>query len=260
MTTTTQAAVSTSPAARPLTGKVALVTGGSRSIGAAIAKRLAAEGAAVALTYSASPAQAAAVVQAIEQAGGTALAIRADAADAAAVRAAVDRTVQTFGRLDILVNNAGVLIMKPLDEFSTEDFDRAIDVNVKGLFVATQAAQRHMGAGGRIINIGSINSERVPFAGGALYVMTKAAVAGLTKALARDLGPRGITINNVMPGPTDTDMNPASGAFADTARAHTALQRYATVDEIADLVAYVASPGAGYITGAGLVVDGGYGI
>lgn len=242
----------------PLAGKVALVTGGSRSIGAAIARRLAADGAAVALTYSASPAQADAVVQAIEQAGGTALAIRADAADAAAVRAAVEQTVQTFGRLDILVNNAGIGIVKPIDEFTLEDFDRAVDVNVKGLFVATQEAQRHMGAGGRIVNIGSINSERVPFAGAALYVMTKSAVAGLTKALSRDLGPRGITINNVMPGPTDTDMNPAQGAFADQMRTHVALQRYAQGDEIADVVAYLAGPGSSYITGASLAVDGGY--
>lgn len=256
-TAVTPRSASSSPA--PLAGQVALVTGGSRSIGAAIARRLAADGAAVALTYSASEAPAAAVVQAIEAAGGRALAIRADAADTAAVQAAVAQTVQTFGRLDILVNNAGILIVKPIDELSVDDFQRAVDVNVKGLFVATQAAQRHMGAGGRILHIGSINSERVPFAGGALYVMTKAAVAGLTKALARDLGPRGITVNNVMPGPTDTDMNPANGAFAEMTRGHTALQRYARAEEIADFVAYLASPAAGYITGAGLAIDGGYG-
>ncbi len=241
-----------------LAGKVALVTGGSRSLGAAIARRLAAEGAAVALTYSASPDKAAEVVRAIEAAGGKALALHADAADAAAVKAAVAATVKAFGKLDILVNNAGMLVFKPVDEISLDDFDRIVAVNVKGLFVATQEASRHMAEGGRIINIGSINSDYIPFAGGSLYSMTKAAVAGLTKGLARDLGPRGITINNVQPGPTDTDMNPASGPFADQAREYTALKRYAKPDEIADFVAYLASPGASYITGASLRIDGGY--
>jgi 3-oxoacyl-[acyl-carrier protein] reductase len=199
-----------------LKGKVALVTGASRSIGAAIAKRLAADGAAVALTYSASPDKAAGVVRAIEAAGGKALAVHADAGDAAAVRAAVDKTAQTFGRLDILVNNAGIAIIKPVDELSLDDFDRISAINVKGVVVATQAAVRHMGEGGRIINIGSVDADRMPFGGGSVYTMTKAAVAGLTRGLARDLGQRGITVNTVQPGPVDTDMNPATGLFAET--------------------------------------------
>jgi 3-oxoacyl-[acyl-carrier protein] reductase len=241
-----------------LSGKVALVTGGSRSIGAAIARRLAADGAAVAITYSASPDKADAVVREIDAKGGKAIALRADAGDAAQVKDAVETTVAQLGRLDILVNNAGILIAKPVDEFALADFDRIVDVNVKGVFVATQAALRHLPAGGRIINIGSVNSDRVPFSGGGLYAMSKAAVAGLTKALARDLGPRGITINNVQPGPVDTDMNPADGPRASGNRQHVAVQRYGTVEEIADFVAYLASPGAGYITGADLKVDGGY--
>lgn len=243
---------------RPLAGKAALVTGGSRGIGAAIARRLAADGAAVALTYSASQDAASALVQAIEAAGGTALAIHADAADAAQVRAAVEQTASTFGRLDILVNNAAVAIVKPAAEMTLEEFDRVVDVNVKGMFVAVQAALRHLGEGARIINIGSVNSQLVPYTGASLYAMSKGAVAGLTKALARELGARGITVNNVMPGLTDTDMNPATSEFAAQARNQAALGRYAEPREIADFVAYLASPGASYLTGAGLVVDGGY--
>jgi len=241
-----------------LEGKVALVTGASRGIGAAIAKRLASDGAAVALTYNGSPDKAGEVVHAIEAAGGRAVVIQADAGDTAAVKAAVAQTVQALGRLDMLVNNAGMLIVKSVENVTLEDFDRMVAVNVRGLYFTIQEAARHMGAGGRIINIGSINSDFVPFAGGSLYVLTKSAVAGLTKSLARDLGPRGITITNVQPGPTATDMNPDSGEFAKEAKRFIALQRYAQVEEIADFVAYLASPGASFITGSSLAIDGGY--
>jgi 3-oxoacyl-[acyl-carrier protein] reductase len=241
-----------------LAGKVALVTGGSRGIGAAIAKRLAQEGAAVALTYASAQPKADEVVRAIEAAGGPALAIRADSADAEAVRSAVAATVRTFGRLDVLVNNAGIAVIAPLERFGLEDFDRMMAVNVRSVFVAAQEASRHMGEGGRIITIGSVNGDRVPFAGGSVYAMTKAAVAGLTRGLARDLGTRGITVNTVQPGPTDTDMNPADGSMAESMKAQMALARYGHGDEIAGLVAYLASAEAGFVTGASLNIDGGY--
>jgi 3-oxoacyl-[acyl-carrier protein] reductase len=241
-----------------LMGKVALVTGGSRGIGAAIATRLARDGAAVALTYANAQQKADEVVRAIEAAGGRALAMRADSADAAAVQSAVAETVRTFGRLDVLVNNAGIAVVAPLDDFSLDDFDRMVAVNVRGVFATIQAASRHMGAGGRIITIGSVNADRMPFTGGGVYAMTKAAVAGLTRGLARDLGPRGITINTVQPGPVDTDMNPADGPFAESMKGMMALGRYGQGDEIAGLVAYLASPDAGFVTGASLTIDGGY--
>jgi 3-oxoacyl-[acyl-carrier protein] reductase len=244
--------------AEQLAGKVALVTGGSRGIGAAIAKRLARDGAAVAITYVGARPPADAVVGAIAADGGQALAIRADSADATAVKAAVTETVKAFGRLDVLVNNAGTAVMGPLDQFSLEDFDRMVAVNIRGVFAATQEASRHMGEGGRIITIGSVNADRMPFAGGGVYAMTKAAVAGLTRGLARDLGPRGITVNNVQPGPTDTEMNPAHGPFAETLKGLMALGRYGDVDEIASLVAYLAGPEAAFVTGASLTIDGGF--
>jgi 3-oxoacyl-[acyl-carrier protein] reductase len=244
--------------AKTLTGKVSLVTGGSRGIGAAIAARLAGDGAAVAITYANARQKAAEVVAAIEAAGGQALAVRADSADVAAVKRAVAETVRTLGHLDILVNNAGIIIVAPLDAFSLDDFDRMVAVNVRGVFVAIQEASRHMGAGGRIITIGSVNADRVPFQGGGVYAMTKAAVAGLTRGLARDLGPRGITVNNVQPGPVDTDMNPANGPSAESNKGMIALGRYSQGDEIAAMVAYLASPEAGFVTGASLTIDGGY--
>lgn len=243
----------------PLSGKVALVQGGSRGIGAAIVKRLAAEGAMVAFTYVSSEAKAQELQDSITSTGGKALAIKADSADAVAIHQAVASTVEKFGGVDILVNNAGVLAVGPLEEFSLEDFDRTLNINVRSVFIASQAAARHMGDGGRIINIGSTNADRMPFAGGGVYAMSKSALVGLTKGLARDLGPRGITINNVQPGPVDTDMNPATGDFAESLIPLMAIGRYGHAEEIASFVAYLAGPEAGYITGASLTIDGGFG-
>jgi 3-oxoacyl-[acyl-carrier protein] reductase len=241
-----------------LKDKVALVTGGSRGLGAAIAKRLARDGAAVALTYTSSPQKADEVARAIEAEGGHALAICADSADVEAVKNAVAETVKAFGGLDILVNNAGVAAVATIDEFKLEDFDRLIAVNVRGVFVAVQEAVRHMKEGGRIINIGSVNSDLVPFAGGSVYALTKGAVASFTRGLARDLGPRGITVNNIQPGPVDTDMNPANGSFAAQMKGFIAVQRYGHGDEIAGMVSYLASPEAAFVTGASLKIDGGF--
>jgi 3-oxoacyl-[acyl-carrier protein] reductase len=243
---------------KTLSGKVALVTGGSRGIGAAIAKRLAADGAAVAITFSSGQQQAVEVVREIKAAGGSASAIRADNTDAEAVKRAVAETVKTLGRLDVLVNNAGIAVIKPLEEFSLGDFDRSVAVNVRAVFVAAQEAARHLPDGGRIITIGSVNADRMPFAGGSVYAMTKAAVAGLTRGLARDLGPRGITVNAVQPGPVETDMNPSNGPFAETLKSFMAIKRYAKGDEIAGMVAYLASPEAAFVTGACLTIDGGF--
>ena len=243
---------------KKLAGKVALITGGSRGIGAAIARRLARDGAAVAITYARAQQKANEVVRAIESAGGRAVAIRADSGDRVAVKHAVAETVRTLGRLDVLVNNAGIAVVAPLDRFSLDDFDRMVAVNVRAVFVAVQEASRHMSEGGRIITIGSVNADRIPFPGGGVYAMTKAAVAGLTRGLARDLGPRGITINNVQPGPIDTDMNPANGPLAEAMKGWTALARYGRGEEIADMVAYLAGPEAGLVTGASLTIDGGY--
>ena len=242
---------------RELAGKVALVTGGSRGIGAAIAKRLAAEGASVALTYSKGADAAALVVEAIEHDGGKALAIQADAADADAVRNAVETTVETFGRLDVLVNNAGTVIPMSVEETTLADFDRVFAVNVRGTFVATQAALKHIKSGGRIIMIGSCLGERVFFPGMAPYSATKGAIKMFTQGLARELGARGVTVNNVQPGPIDTDLNPASGEWAAGQKAAVPLDRYGHTDEVAALVAFVAGPESSYINGANLTVDGG---
>lgn len=242
---------------KTLQHKTALVTGGSRGIGAAIAKRLAREGANVAITYNASPEKAAAVVKVIEAQGVKGLAIKADSADPHAVIAAVDLTAKELGGLDIIVNNAGIGVYKDVTEFSLEDFDLISAVNIRAVFAGSKAALAHMGKGGRIINIGSCQAERMPTPGGSLYAMSKSALVGLTKGMARDLGPKGITVNVVHPGPIDTDMNPANGPFADYERSIMAIPEFGTGDDVAAMVAYLAGPDSSYVTGAGFLIDGG---
>lgn len=241
-----------------LGGKAALVTGGSRGIGAAIARRLALEGADVALTYLSAADRAKTVVAEIEAEGGRGLALGADGAHPGAVVAAVERTVAELGRLDILVNNAGVFPNGPLEDVSLEEVDQTLAVHVRAVFVASQAAARHMGAGGRIISIGSCFAERVPYPGVSLYAMSKSALIGLTKGLARDLGARAITANVIHPGSTDTEMNPAGGESAEEERGFIALGHYASTEDIAATVAHLAGEGGRYITGASIAVDGGF--
>lgn len=244
--------------ALPLAGKTALVTGGSRSIGAAIAKRLAADGAHVAFTFFGSPALANDTAAAIESAGGRALPIRADAGVPDEVRAAVAKTVDTFGGVDILVNNAGIALGSAIEEIKFRDYEAMIAVNVTGVFVATQEAVRHMKAGGRIVHIGSSMTRYAAFPGASLYTLTKGAVTGFNRSLARDLGPRGITVNTVHPGPTNTDMNPADGELARLLMPQIAAGRYGEPKDIAAVVAFLASPQASFVTGADIVADGGF--
>ena len=240
-----------------LNEKVALVTGGSRGIGAAIAKRLAKDGAIVAITYAKDASAASAVVKAIQLDGGTAIAVRADATDVEAVKDAIEKTVATFGRLDVLVNNAGTAIPKTFEETTVDEMDRMIDINVRGTLAATQAALKHLESGGRIIMIGSAVGERVLVPGLVAYAATKGAVKMFSQGLSREVASRGITVNNVQPGPIDTDLNPAAGDWAVPQKAATALDRYGRVDEIAAAVAFIAGPESSYITGSNLTVDGG---
>ena len=242
---------------KKLEGKTALVTGGSRGIGAAIAKRLAGEGAKVAITYTKGADAAASVVKAIEGAGGKAIAIQADSTNPAAVKAGVEKAVAAFGKLDVLVNNAGTAIPKKFEEATLEELDQVININIRGAFIVTQAALKHLNNGGRVIMIGSCVGERNMTPGLAAYAATKGAIKMFTQGLAREVGDRGITVNNIQPGPIDTDLNPASGDWATPQKANTALNRYGNPDEVAALVAFVAGPESSYITGASLTVDGG---
>jgi 3-oxoacyl-[acyl-carrier protein] reductase len=236
-------------------GKVALVTGGSRGIGAGIVRRLAEDGASVAFTYSSSPEKALELVREIESAGGKALALKADSGSAEELRAAVARTTEVFGTLDIFVSNAGILTRGTIDTYTLEDFDRMVAINVRAAFVGIQAAAQEMNDGGRIVIIGSNTAIRTAFPGASVYSMTKAALTGLVRGAAIDLAPRAITVNNVQPGPTATDM---SSAHAELVKTLIPLKRIGDVSEVASFVSYLASEEAGFITGASLTIDGGY--
>ena len=239
---------------RKLTGKVAMVFGGSRGIGAAAAQRLAREGANVGLTYVSAPDKAADTVRAIEEEGRTGLAIKADSADPTAIRDAVTQAVAQLGRLDIVVVNAGILRHNDLRAVSLQELDLMLNVNVRGVFLAIQAAAAHLSEGGRVITIGSNTAVRSGYPGSSVYAMTKAAVAVMVKGIAVDLAPRGITVNNIQPGPTLTDM---TAGFIDSITPAIPLKRVGGPDEIAGLVAYLASEESGYMTGSSLTIDGG---
>jgi 3-oxoacyl-[acyl-carrier protein] reductase len=240
--------------------KVVFITGGSRGIGAGIAKRMAAEGADVVITYVNAAGQAQQVTDEIKKTGQQALAIQVDNASPDAITAAIEKAMAVFGRIDILVNNAGIYIGKPLAEYTLQDIDSTMAVNVRAVFLASQKAAQYMQSGGRIIIIGSNMAERVAFPTGTLYAMSKSALIGLTKGLARDLGPQGITVNLVQPGPIDTDMNPANAPHADMLRSAMAIPQYGKPEDIAELVTYLASAASGFMTGAALTIDGGFSI
>jgi 3-oxoacyl-[acyl-carrier protein] reductase len=242
----------------PLADRRAFVTGGSRGIGAGIVRRLAADGAAVAFTYRETTDAANDLEQEIIGSGGKALAVQADSADPEALRAAISKAVGRFGGLDVLVNNAGTSHQAPIEDFPMAEYDRILAINVRAVFVAIQAALPHLSAGGRIISIGSVLADRAPISGISVYALTKAAVAGLTRNLARELGPRGITVNTIQPGPVATDANPDSGEFADTVRSLTAVGHYGQPHDIADAVAFLARAETRFVTGTTWNIDGGY--
>ncbi|MCT7658325.1 3-oxoacyl-ACP reductase family protein [Mycobacterium deserti] len=245
--------------ATPLSGRRALVTGGSRGIGAETVRRLASDGAAVAFTYAASATEAEKLVADVTANGGKVVAIQADAADPTQMSAAVERAAAELGGLDVLVNNAAVAHMAPIDEFPADQFDRLVAINIGGMFWATRTAMKHLGEGARIINIGSINADRIPGAGLSVYGMTKGAVSSFTRGLARELGPRGITVNNVQPGPIDTDANPDNGGeFPESLKKVMPLGRYGQVGDVAAIVSFLAGPESGFVTGANWNVDGGF--
>ena len=241
-----------------LGGKVALVTGGSRGIGAAVAERLAEGGAAVAITHAHSAAKADAVAAKIVAHGGRAIVIQADAADPAAAKRAVAETAERLGSLDIVVNNAGLGVMGEITRYADADFEAMLSVNVRAAFYTVREAAMVMRDGGRIIFIGSVNSDTMPFAGGSVYALTKGAIASFTRGLARDLGPRGITVNNIQPGPVDTEFNPADGPNAGFLKSLMAVKRFASAGEVAGLVVFLAGPDGAFITGAGIKIDGGF--
>lgn len=246
---------------KKLEGKVTFITGGSRGMGAAIAKHLSAEGANVVFTHSGNNSQKAhQVLDSLKSNGVRAEALIANNEDADALVKALEYVREAYGSIDILVNNAGVYMQKPIEEYSFEEYDQMMNINVKAVFVATQFAARHMKSGGRVITVGSNMADRVLSAGGSLYAMSKSALIGLTKGAARDLGPRGITVNLIQPGPIDTDMNPADSEFAPVLKSFTAIERYGTVEEIAGLVMYLSSEESQFITGTSITIDGGFNV
>lgn len=239
-------------------GKVALITGGARGIGAGIVRRLAAEGAHVVFTYASAASAADSLVTDIERKGGTATAIAADSSRRDQIRQAVDTVLDRYGRLDIVVGNAGGGTTDQIDALGDDEIDRMIDVNIRGTVDLVRFSAPHMSTGGRIIIIGSVNAAFVPVSGLSTYAMTKGAVASLVRGLGRELGPRGITINNVQPGPVDTDANPSNGPAGQTLRDLIPLGRFGTVEEVASFVSYVAGDEASFINGASLSIDGGF--
>jgi len=237
--------------------RIALVTGGARGIGAAIVERLATDGAAVAFTYARAEQPARALVDRLTEAGARVLAIQADSADPDAVTSAVDRTLAEFGRIDVLVNNAAVGSFGPVEALTLDEIQAMLDVNVRGVVLATRAVVPHLERGGRIVHIGSVNAQTTPFPGASVYAATKGAVSSFTRGLAWELGPRGITVTDVQPGSVDTDSNPAEGPNADLQRERTADGRFGRPEEVAGLVAFLVSVAADHITGSSIVMDGG---